>query len=213
MSHQQRSKLGKLVKLPVQAPPKFGLEKVKKRRPKRRKTAQNPAQLNLFDPIKNDSEAKVVNFPLNRSFFEEALLADGTDDKQAKLLYEQAIQSSDCTADAYCNLGIIESRNGNSIGAIDCFTKCLRDDPRHFEAHYNLANIYSDVGNYALACTHYQVASELEPGFPNVFFNLALVCALREDLQSAISNLQCYLDLIPEKDPQAEQLLENLLKS
>ena len=141
------------------------------------------------------------------------MLLDGKEDQAARTLYEQAIKFGDCVADAYCNLGIIESQNGNSTGAINCFTKSLKSDPRHFEAHYNLANIYSDVSNYVLAQTHYEVASEIEPDFPNVFFNLALVCALRENIPSAVENLQRYLELIPEKDLEAEELLQTLEKS
>ena len=135
---------------------------------------------------------------------------DGKEDQAAKTLYEEAIKSGDCVADAYCNLGIIESQSGNSSGAINCFTSSLKSDPRHFEAHYNLANIYSDAGSYALAQTHYEVASEIEPDFPNIYFNLALVCALRENLEVAIVNLKRYLELIPEKDIEAEELLQSL---
>lgn len=205
--------MGKIVQLPVRPSRKFGLEKVKARRHKSRKPDHNPAQLDLFDQTYFEAEAKVINFPTTRSFFEEALLLDGKRDQEARILYEQAIKSGDCVADAYCNLGILESQNGNSIGAIDCFTKSLKSDPRHFEGHYNLANIYSDVGNYDLAHTHYKVASEIEPGFPNVYFNLALVCALKEDLLVATSNLERYLELIPGKDLEAEELLLSLQRS
>ncbi len=204
--------MGKIVHLPVQPARKFGLEKVKKRRPQRLRSVDNQAQLNIFDQTNNDAEAKVISFSANRSFFEEALVLDDADNEKAKGLYEQAIQVGDCVADAYCNLGIIKSSNGNSIGAIDCFTKSLKVDPRHFEAHYNLANTYSEVGNYGLARTHYEIASEIEPTSPNVFFNLGLVCALKEDLSAAISNLRRYLELIPGKDLEAEELFQSLQK-
>ena len=65
--------------------------------------------------------------------------------------YLKAIESKDSIADAYCNLGILESQDKNYSKAIDCFTLCLKEDPRHFEAHYNLANLYAEIGNFMFA--------------------------------------------------------------
>ena len=95
------------------------------------------------------------------------LQLDEQGDKQrAKIGYLQAIEQEDSMADAYCNLAIIESLGGRHAKAIDSFTNCLKIDPRHFEAHYNLANLYGEIGNFPLAKAHYEISIQLEPVFP-----------------------------------------------
>ena len=141
-------------------------------------------------------------------------MCDERGDEQAAELYAKAIEEHDCVADAYCNLGIIESQKGNTAKAFDCFTTSLKHDPRHSESHYNLGNLYFDVNDLPLALIHYQMSAEVEPGFPNVYFNLALVQALNNDLDAAIISLTTYQQLVSEDEGRiAEELLQNLKKS
>lgn len=183
----------KVVKFPGLAPEKFGLQRVGKRKAKA-KEPDKLYQLPLF------AGAKVVR--LNRlSTFEEALMQDENQNlKSAKDLYQKAIIEGDNLADAYCNLGIIESVEGNHIKAIDCFTRCLKADPRHFEAHYNLANLYAEVGNYSLAKFHYGVSIEIEPTFPNSYFNLGLTLAINKEFDEAVKKLYAYRELTSGED-------------
>jgi tetratricopeptide (TPR) repeat protein len=177
--------MAKVVKFPGPTPEKFGLQKVHKRKDT---VEAKPGQLSLFG-------GRVVK--LNQlSAFEEALMVDEAGDTaQAKMLYQKAIEENDYTADAWCNLGIIESQTGNHARAIDAFTKCLSHEPRHYEAHYNLANLYAEVGNYALAKVHYAIASEIEPAFPNSYFNLGLTLAMNKEYEEAIRVLNKYCSL------------------
>jgi tetratricopeptide (TPR) repeat protein len=172
-------------------PEKFGLQRVSTRKVQERPSRD---QLNLF------SGGKVVK--LNQlSSFEEALLVDDQGDKKnARRQYLQAIKEGDSVADAYCNLGIIESIEGNYTRAIDCFTLGLKNDPRHYEAHYNLANLYAEVGNYALAKIHYQISIEIEPGFSNCYFNLGLTLAMNKEFKEAINVLTQYRQMTPGED-------------
>jgi hypothetical protein len=51
----------------------------------------------------------------------------------------------------------------------------------------------------------------VEPLFPNVYFNLALVQAMNTDLSGAITSLTRYQELVSEEEARgAAQLLENL---
>ena len=195
--------MAKIIQFPINpAPEKLGLQRARK---KKGKEVDKPAQLDLF------SGGKLVK--LNQlSVFEEALLIDEQGDtKKAKLSYLKAIEEDDCAADAYCNLGIIESQEGNYPKAIDYFTLCLKENPRHYEAHYNLANLYSEVGNHMLAKVHYGIAIELEPGFPNSYFNLGLTLAQIKEFRDAIENLKKYRDLAPaEEHRQTDDLIYKL---
>ncbi|QOI98138.1 MAG: tetratricopeptide repeat protein [Flammeovirgaceae bacterium] len=182
--------MAKVVKFPGPAPEKFGLQRARKRKGD---LPGKAGQLNLFG-------GRVIK--LNHlSTFEEALMLDEAGNyEQASVLYQKAIGEGDFVADAWCNLGIIESQKENHARAIDAFTKCLVNDPRHYEAHYNLANLYAEVGNYALAKVHYAIASEIEPTFPNSYFNLGITLAMNREYTEAIRVLKKYCSLTPAED-------------
>jgi tetratricopeptide (TPR) repeat protein len=196
--------MAKVVKFPVQTPEKFGPQRAHK---KKVSDPKAPRQLNLFT-----GGGKVVRLH-QLTPFEEALLQDDQGNKQAaKTQYLKAIEEGDCVADAYCNLAIIESQNGNYAKAIDGFTQCLKHDPRHYEAHYNLANLYAELNNLALAKVHYEIAIEIEPSFTNSYFNLGLTLAMRKEFKDAIRVLDQYRKLTPADDhKQVDDLIQKLI--
>ncbi len=196
--------MGKVVQF-IPSTEKFGFK------PVRKKEVVPPAkhgQLNLF------LGGKVVQFN-QLTTFEEALLIDSQGDSaKARELYLKAIRDKDSIADAYCNLGILESEAKNYSKAIDCFTLCLKEEPRHFEAHYNLANLYAEVGNLPLAKMHYQISIEIQPAFSNSYFNLALTLAMNKEITEAIQALATYRDLArPEDRGQAQDLIDTLSRT
>src|SRR6266480_3421997 len=195
--------MGQILKFPVQAS-KLGYKRVRKRA----KAAENPDQLILFP----QSTAQILDFVPELGRFEQALMFDERGDLKAAQLYRKAIEEQDCVADAYCNLGIIESKQGNTAKAFDCFTTSLKCNPRHSEAHYNLGNLYFDVNDFRLAQIHYEMAVEVDPSFANVHFNLALVRAINNDLCAATSALVKYQELVPGEDGRNADDLLHILK-
>lgn len=197
--------MGQIITFPGQAP-KFGFKRVSKRS----KAVENPAQLNLFP----QPTAEILDLVRELGSFGQALLWDERGDSKAGELYRKAIEEGDCVADAYCNLGIIESQQANTARAFDCFTTSLKHNPRHFEAHYNLGNLYFDANDFRLAQLHYELAAEVDPAFPNVYFNLALVRAINNDLTGAVNALIKYQQLVPDDEGRnAEELLNNLKRT
>ncbi len=141
-------------------------------------------------------------------------MVDERGDLKAAELYARAIEEEVCVADSYCNLGIIESKKGNNAKAFDCFTAALKLNPRHSEAHYNLANLYFEVNDFRLAQTHYEIVAEVDAAFANAYFNLALVRAINNDFSAAVSALGKYQELVSEAEGRiARELLEDLKKS
>ena len=70
------------------------------------------------------------------------------------------------------------------------------------------------ANDFRLAQLHYELAAEVDPSFPNVYFNLALVRAINNDLAAAVSALTKYQELVPvEEGRNAEELLNNLKRS
>lgn len=183
--------MAKVIKFPEAVPEKFGVQRAQTRR---RVKADKHGQLNLF------TGGKVIRLSQLTPFEEALMLDEQGDQQQARNLYEKAILDDDCQADAWCNLGIIDFLNNEYAKAIDNFTRSLEVDPRHFEAHYNLANLYADAGDYALAKLHYRVSIELHPDFSNSYFNLGLVLALEKDYREAIAALTSYRERTGHED-------------
>jgi tetratricopeptide (TPR) repeat protein len=197
--------MGEILKFPGDAA-RLGYSRVRKRG----RACGDPNQLDLFLP----PPTRLSSFSPALSPFEQALLADEQGEGQAADLYARAIESHDCVADAFCNLGIIESKKGNAAKAFDCFTTSLKHDPRHSEAHYNLANLYFELNDFRLAQIHYEMAVEVDPTFANVYFNLALVQSINHELASAIRTLTTYQQLVaPDEARNADDLLRDLKRS
>ena len=196
--------MGEILKFPAEGS-KLGYKRVGKR-----KTAENPGQLHLFSRV----TAPILSFTASLSPFEQALMFDERGDAKAADLYFKAIENQDCVADAYCNLGIIESQSGNATKAFDCFTTALKHDPRHSEAHYNLGNLYFELNDFRLAQVHYEMAGEVDPSFANACFNLALVLSINKDFGAAISALTKYQALVSENEARdVEEMLRSLKTS
>lgn len=187
---------------------KFDYKPVKK---SKRIDLEKHGQLNLFAPPSR--EAKVIQLKSDLSPFEQGLLLDEKGDNNARIFYEKAIAADDYTADAYCNLGIIESKEGNTARAIDCFTKSLERNPRHFESHFDLANLYFDLNDLKLAKLHYQVAAEIQPEYPNVYFNLALVYAMLNELHDSVDTLKKFKSFSRVSEHKSADALLNKLQN
>src|SRR5262245_45913653 len=114
--------MGQIIKFPAQVS-KLGYKRVKKRRG----CAEDRDQLQLFAP----PAAEILRCECGLRPFEQALRLEDRGDVKAGELYARAMAEQDCVADAFCNLGIIESQKGNRIKAFNCFTNSLRHDPRH----------------------------------------------------------------------------------
>jgi tetratricopeptide (TPR) repeat protein len=199
--------MAKVIQLDTSGPSKLGYKRAKKRKSKQ---LEDEGQLNLF----TRGEAKVIQLPSRFTPFEEALWLDERGYPRAQEAYIKAIIADDCVADANCNLGILESQSGNTLKAFDYFTGCLKYEPRHLEAHYNLANLYFEQNDYRLARLHYEIAAEIDPEFPNIYFNLALVYAMDEEYEDAFNALMKYKTLVPpEEGNKANGLLASLKRS
>ena len=197
--------MGEILKFPGDTT-KLGYSRVRQRR----RRADDPNQLDLFLP----PPARIANFAPVLSVFEQALQCDERGDLRAADLYAKAIENQECVADAYCNLGIIESKKGHTAKAFDCFTTSLKHDARHSEAHYNLANLYFEVNDFRLAQIHYEMAAEVDPAFGNIYFNLGLVQSINGELVSAIKSLTRYQQLVPADEARnADELLRSLRQS
>lgn len=178
-------------------------------RPLRKIELELRGQRNLFSEI----EGRLIPLPARISPFEEALILHEQGDPRAAKMYAQAIKEEECVADAFCNLGILDYEAGNTVKALDHFTKALGNDPRHFESHFNLAHLYFEEGNIRLARLHYEISAVIEPGNASVHFNLGLVNAIEENIPAAIAALNKAKEFATdEESAQIEEILRGLQK-
>jgi tetratricopeptide (TPR) repeat protein len=199
--------MGKIIKLPAQAS-RLGYRRVRRRCRK----ADAPNQLDLFAAA--EARAQILEFKPDLGPFEQALWWDERGDERAAELYARAIEQEDSVADALCNLGILISRDGDPIKAFDCFSRCLARNPRHLEAHYNLANLYFEMDDFRLARAHYRMAVEIDEEFANAHYNLALAEALLGDMEGAERALRKYQRLVTEEEGRAaEEVLNDLRRN
>ncbi|MEM7107460.1 MAG: tetratricopeptide repeat protein, partial [Bacteroidota bacterium] len=187
----------------------LGFSKAKKRK---KIDLEELGQLNLFD---QQDTAKTVRITELATPFSQALNHDENEKyDQAKEFYLKAVEMNDNRVDAYCNLGILQSKEGNFSEAIDLFSKCLAEDVRHFTCHYNLANVYSEIGNLTLAKVHYEVCINIAPDFSNSYYNLGLVLALKDEYHGAMHAFYKYRKLTPGEDhTNVDKLLSSLQKT
>lgn len=198
--------MARVVQFPVNPPAKLGHRKARRRR---RPNLEDFGQLNLFDQMEDTTP--VLSLPKSNSFFEEALNLDEGGKEEAEKYYLLAIENNESVEDAYCNLGILKSSQGDLTKSVDYLTQCLKRNPRHFEAHYNLGNVYSELGNFELAKVHYELSTEIEPDYPNSFYNLGLVLISLKKYSKAIECINKYVELAPSTEHQvANELIKTL---
>ncbi|MEM0942098.1 MAG: tetratricopeptide repeat protein [Bacteroidota bacterium] len=198
--------MARVIPFPVNPPAKLGHKKVRRRK---KPNLEDFGQLNLFDQMEDNTP--VVALPKSDSFFDEALAMDEQGKTEAEKFYLLAVDNDESPEDALCNLGILKSRQGDMTRSIDYLTQCLKRNPRHFEAHYNLGNVYSELGNLDLAKIHYEISAEIAPDYPNSFYNLGLVLTSMKRYQDAILCINKYVKLAPSSEHQtATELLKTL---
>lgn len=193
----------KIYRLPQSDPENFGPKRV---RSKKYRKLEKHGQLDLF------TSGKILRLQPSSSFEEALVLDESGDTQSAKKWYQKAIQIEDSTADACCNLGIILYEEKDYPSAINNFTLCLGHNPRHCEAHFNLANVYAEVGDLGLAKLHYRIAIEIEPGFLGSYINLGLALAKNDEYEEAIEVLNTFLAQAPEHERQPAEDLVTTLK-
>ena len=196
--------MAKVIQFPGPQPEKFG--PIRARR-KKGTGLEKHGQLNLF------TGGKVIALH-QLSLFEEALALDDHGDLEAaKTAYLKAIDAEENVADAYCNLGIIEFQQDQQALAIDYLSRSLESNPRHYEAHYNLANVYGELGNFKLAKAHYEISIQIEPGFANNYFNLGLTLAMNKEYKLAVEAIEQYIQHSPGEDHSTTMSVLDKLRS
>lgn len=175
------------------------------------KSGRSEKQLDLFQ--QGFAKQRALPLQQGKDHFTIALECDGVDDRLAQHHYLQAIEKESHKDNALCNLGIVYARQGQSAKAVDCFSQALLVNARHIEAHFNLGNMYFDLGNHFLAASHYQIAREIDPSLEDVHYNLALAHLELRQSEQAKDALETYLALCAADQRRSAQTLLMMLEA
>lgn len=103
----------------------------------------------------------------------------------------------DTLANAWNNLGLLATREGNTQEAIRCFQEALTMSPGHRIALVNLGNAYRQQRNWDEARKAFERAVQLNPGDPEANYGLGMVAAQTDDTNRAYEYLQKALKFRP----------------
>ncbi|MCR9254032.1 MAG: tetratricopeptide repeat protein [bacterium] len=196
--------MAKVIRLSDDYSSRLGLKKVRRRK---KPDLEDHGQLNMF----TSEDSKIIHFKAPSSLFDIALNHDEDGkDEAAEEYYLKAIDKGELKDDAYCNLGILRTKQGRLPESVDLFSKALQVNSRHLESHFNLGNVYSDMGNNKLAKFHYETALIIDPNFADCFYNLALLFIEEKSYDEAIRSLLKYQQLLGYPEESVQSLINDL---
>jgi tetratricopeptide (TPR) repeat protein len=154
--------------------------------------------------VRDDPESAEAVYGLGSVYLKQERLPD------ARASFEKAVKLKpgypDTLPNAWNNLGLLATREGNIDTAIDCFREALRVSPDHFVALQNLGNAYRQSKQWDEALQTLQRAVAIRPQDPEANYSLGMVFAQTDDTQQAFEYLQRAL----KRNPAYPEALNNL---
>ncbi len=113
---------------------------------------------------------------------------------EARENFERAIKLSasypDTLANAWNNLGLLDTQEGHAGEAVRCFQEAVRLSPDHLIALNNLGNAYRLLKNWDEARKAFEHALEVNPADAEANYGLGMVFAQADDAVRAYEYLQ-----------------------
>lgn len=123
----------------------------------------------------------------------------GNTDKSYKLLII-ACNQINCSPESLYYLGSIQLKKNLFHEAIQTFQKAIQKVGVFFEASYDLATAYANIGDYENAISYYQHCIKFRPNSHQLFFNLARCQEELKHYDQALINYDTALKLNPQSD-------------
>jgi Tfp pilus assembly protein PilF len=113
---------------------------------------------------------------------------------EARQSFEHAVKLHasypDTLANAWNNLGLLDTREGRTDEAIRCFQEALRSSPDHLVALNNLGNAYRLRKEWDKARETFERSLAVSPDDPEANYGLGMVFAQADDSERAYEYLQ-----------------------
>ena len=102
-------------------------------------------------------------------------------DAEAVLAFMEAVRLDPDLAEAHFRLGIgyeslgkREEAEAEYKKALEAYKKYFEENENDPEAHYNLGQIYANLGNYSEAIRQYREATKLKENDPDIYYDLGV---------------------------------------
>lgn len=87
-----------------------------------------------------------------------------------------------------------------------------RTPPSAAVEHYNRGRAHYQAGRYRDAVTELEAALQLDPGSPNLVYNLARVYELLGEIERAIAHYERYRDMLPERERDERERVSGVIQ-
>jgi tetratricopeptide (TPR) repeat protein len=132
------------------------------------------------------------------AYIQLGLLAAMQKNPLAEQYYLNAINISPNSEEAIYNLGIYYQENEKYDRAIETYTTLLKINPRHFDAHFNIATIDTRwLKKYDEALTHFSQAIEIDPKNARGYFGRGVCYKKMGNLKNAEADFRTALQMDP----------------
>lgn len=143
-------------------------------------------------------EAKAINPRNYAAYVGEAFCYFQTKDfGKAQAAIEYAIKYAPNLLMLYGHRGNIRARLGDYNGAIDDFTRLIKDNPQDATALASRAQFYSQVGNHPAAIADYTAALKARPGDVVLLINRGVGYYRRRQMPEAIADATAVIERQP----------------
>jgi len=122
---------------------------------------------------------------------------------------EKALEIDPGSSDAYFYLGKNYQLKGDPRAAVTALEKAVALNPRNYYARNNLGGLYIQMDRLDLAAQQFSAAIELKKDNSLSYYNLGLVCALKDEYPRAVRCLKDAIAYAP-GDMNAHELLANI---
>jgi Flp pilus assembly protein TadD len=102
-------------------------------------------------------------------------------DAEAVLAFMEAVRLDPDLAEAHFRLGLgfeslgkREEAEAEYKKAVEAYKKYFEENENDAEAHYNLGQIYANLGNYSEAIRQYREATRLKENDPDIYYDLGV---------------------------------------
>lgn len=126
-------------------------------------------------------------------------------DAEAVLAFMEAVRLDPDLAEAhfrlalgYESLGKREEAETQYKKAADTYKQYLEENDNDAEAHYNLGQIYANLGNYSEAIRRYRDATELKDDDPDIYYDLGVAYTKLAQYDAAAAAFKKSLEIDPE---------------
>jgi tetratricopeptide (TPR) repeat protein len=165
------------------------------------------------DPLAIESFSKAFNLDPNNSaahFWRGLIARYNQDTATAALHFEKATSLAPNASKYWYELGQLYAGDmKDAEKGLKAFEECVKHDPKHSQAHYQIGSIAASSHQNEKAIEHLKQATELNPAYINAYFNLGQIYQLTKEHEKAIECFLRVLELAP-NDWQARSKLIQL---